>query len=103
MKQFDVCENLLAPTSQRAPFLLILQSDFLSEVPVRLVAPLVRTAEISAIKKLNPEFLITGKRFVLSTLELMSVRRSLIGRKVADLQSERDKIVVAIDMLFTGF
>jgi toxin CcdB len=103
MNQFDVCENLLAATARRAPFLVVLQSDQLSGAPVRLVAPLVKAAEISAIKRLNPEFLIAGRRFALSMLELMSLRRNYIGKPIANLESERERIIAAIDMLFTGF
>ncbi len=101
MKQFDVCENLAELA--RAPFLLVLQSDQLSHLPVRLVAPLVRPSDIEPIKQLNPEFTVEGQKVTLATIEMLALPKRLIGRTVASLESERFRIISGIDLLFTGF
>jgi toxin CcdB len=103
MNQLDVCENLIAEDSQRAPYLLVLQSDYLSGADARVVTPLVRLNLMNPVRRLNPVFVIAGQSLALSTIELTSTHRRWIGKKVADLQSEREKIIAAIDMLFTGF
>jgi toxin CcdB len=101
VKQFDVCENLAELA--RAPFLIVLQSDQLSHLPVRLVAPLVFTSSIEPIKLLNPGFTVEGKQVTLATIEMVALPRRLIGKTVASLESERFRIISAIDLLFTGF
>jgi hypothetical protein len=35
--------------------------------------------------------------------EIVTVRKSVLGKPRASLASERDKIISALDMLFTGF
>lgn len=103
MKQFDVCENRFARARARAPFLLILQNDALSDVPTRLVAPLIVASQIQPVERLNPEFAVRGQRYCLAILEMASFRRGLLGNTVANLDSERDKIIAALDLVFTGF
>lgn len=101
--QFDVCENRLARSRARVPYLLILQNDFLGNSANCVVAPLVKASEIDAVARLNPSFVVARQQVFLSILEIASVRRSGLGKTVANLDSKRDKIIAAIDLLFTGF
>lgn len=103
MKQFDICENLHRATARRAPYVVALQANLLESVDVRLVAPLVPTSAMTPIKRLTPEFTIGGKTYILSMLELVSLRRQLIGKAVGTLATERDKIMSAFDLLILGF
>jgi toxin CcdB len=103
MNQFDVCENLVREERWRAPYFVLLQSNYLHSTDLRVVAPLVKLELIIPVGRLNPIFAIEGRKLALSMLEILSTHRRWIGRKVADLNSERDQIIAAIDLLFTGF
>ena len=41
MRQFDVCENPSARSREAAPFVVVLQSHLLNEMPTVIVAPLL--------------------------------------------------------------
>ena len=103
MKQFDICENLHRTTAPRAPLVVVLQSDLLEPVEVRLVAPLVHASLMTPIKRLMPEFSVAGNPYILSMLELVSLRRQLVGKTIGSLGAERDKIMSAFDLLILGF
>jgi hypothetical protein len=46
---------------------------------------------------------IEGVAYVLITQEIVTVRKSVLGQPRGSLASDRDKIIGALDMLFTGF
>ena len=102
MFQYDVCRNPNPSSRKRAPYLLILQSDLLDPIPTVVVAPLVRLGEFEPIRRLNPAIDITDESFVLSTTELAGIPRTAIGPVVSNLAGERDAIIAALDLLFTG-
>lgn len=103
MNQFDVCENLEAEEKERAPYWVILQSKQVNVTNVCVVAPLVRLRFIEPMRRLNPTFEIDREVLALSMLEITSTHRRWIGRRVGSLDQDRDKIIAAVDMLFTGF
>ncbi len=102
MFQFDVCRNPNPASRERAPYVLILQSDLLDPLPTAVVAPLVRLGEFEPIRRLNPAFDIDGESFVLSTAELAGIPRTAIGPALSSLAGERDAVIAALDLLFTG-
>lgn len=103
MAQFDVYPNTDPRTCKRQPFVVDLQSDFLSDLRTRVVAPLTRAESFGpAMKRLNPTFKIANRSLVLSTAELAGVDRRELGNPIASLADSRDEIVAALDFLFTG-
>lgn len=103
MRQFDVLHNPHPETASWAPYLLVLQSDLLSELRTTVVAPLVRPADFGRpAQVLNPVFEVRGEPLVLSTAELAGVSAPILGEKVASLAGRRNEIIAAIDLLFTG-
>ena len=46
---------------------------------------------------------IEGNAFVVITQEIVTVRKSVLGQPRVSIAAERDKIIAALDMLFTGF
>jgi toxin CcdB len=84
---------------------LDMQSDVLSDLPGRLVAPLepLRTG-FKAIAILEPVLEIEGQRFVLRTLEMAAIQSKLVsGQPVARLTSDDYAIRRALDLAFSGF
>jgi hypothetical protein len=46
---------------------------------------------------------VDGEEFVLVAQELVTVRKSALGASRASIAGERDAIIAALDLLFTGF
>jgi toxin CcdB len=105
MAQFDVFPNPSVQSRDKIPYLVVLQSDLLDDFDNAIVAPLRIKAQDKAIPvlRLNPTVDINGQSHFLRTQELAAIPvRSLKGC-VANLSSQRDEILAALDILFTGF
>jgi len=103
MAQFDVYLNPNRSTRQAIPYLLDVQADLLDSLTTRVVVPLLRAEimELSA-SKLNPKFTINNTVVVVSSAELAGVSIRSLGEKVASLKAQRNEIIAALDLLFTG-
>ena len=103
MAQFDVYLNPHPDTRKSIPYLLDVQAELLDTLATRVVVPLILAEEMGlAAKHLNPQFKIKGVAVVMSTAELAGIPNRSLGNKVASLKSKRDKIIAALDLLFTG-
>jgi toxin CcdB len=104
MKQFDVVANPFPRSRDRQPFLVTLQSDLLAHsLDTVVVAPLEKATAGSFADRLNPRIEIEGQPFVLIAQELVTVRKSVLGNARGSIAGERDAIIAALDLLFTGF
>ena len=104
MLQFDVLANPFPASRGRHPFLVALQSDLLARsLDTVVVAPLARAASGTFADRLNPQVVVDGERFALIAQEIATVRKSALRNPVGSLTAERDKIIAALDLLFTGF
>jgi toxin CcdB len=89
---------------ERQPFLVSLQSDLLSRsLDTTVVAPMEPAGSGPYADRLNPRIEFEGQTFVLMTQELVTVRKNGLGEPRGSLATERDAIVSALDLLFTGF
>jgi toxin CcdB len=99
--RFDVHKM---PPGGAPGFLVDVQSDLLSDLPTRMVIPLLSEPRFRiAVKELNPRFEVLGDPFILVTQELASIQKRLLLRPVASLSAHWDEITRALDLLFTGF
>jgi len=104
VQQFDVVANPFLRSRERQPFLVALQSDLLTRtLDTLVVAPLEPASSSTFADRLNPSVEIDGRAFVLITQEIVTVRKSVLGKPRASIAQARDKIISALDMLFTGF
>lgn len=104
MNQFDVIANPFPRSRERQPFLVALQSDVLTRnLDTLVVAPLEPAASGTFADRLNPQVEIDGRAFVLITQEIVTVRKSVLGSALASIARDRDAIIAALDLLFTGF
>jgi toxin CcdB len=104
MAQFDVHRNPDARSRRIIPYLLVVQSDLLSDLTTCAVVPLVDAAHFGKpATRLNPVFDIEKARVVMSTAEIAGVPRRALGRLAGSLAPQRDAIVAAIDFLILGF
>jgi len=103
MARFEVRANLNRATRARVPYLLELQADMLSALGTRLVAPLVAAAHFGpAATRLNPEFRIGNRKYVMDTALMAGVPRNLLGEKAASLAERSVEILGAVDFLVSG-
>ncbi|MGO7211990.1 hypothetical protein GR247_19325 [Rhizobium leguminosarum] len=81
-----------------------LQANLLDDLPSRVMVPLHPVQELSwSISRLNPRFTIEGETYVMATQRMASVPTVEIGKVVADLTADSDRIIAAVDFLFQGF
>ena len=104
MKQFDVFSNPLPRSRQRQPFLVTLQSDLLARnLDTTVVAPLEPADSSSFADRLNPQVTVEGAAYVIVTQELVTLRKSVLGKPSGSVAEHHDAIMRALDVLFTGF
>jgi len=104
MKQFDLFANPFPRSRERQPFLVALQNDLLARsLDTLVVAPLEMTESGKYADRLNPRVDVEDKAFTLIAQEIVTVRKSVLGASCGSLAHERDHIVAALDLLFTGF
>jgi toxin CcdB len=104
MKQFDVVANPFSRSRERQPLLVALQCDLLvRSLDTVVVAPLERASTGTFVDRLNPRVEVDGEPFVLIAQELVTVRKSALGNARGSVGAERDTIIAALDVLFTGF
>jgi hypothetical protein len=104
MRQFDVVANPFPQSRKRQPYLIVLQSDLLAhDLKTVVVAPLEPAASGTFADKLNPEIVVEGTPHRLIMQELVTVRTSVLGQAQMSAEPERDAIIAALDLLFTGF
>jgi toxin CcdB len=104
MPQFSVYKNRNEATRQRFPLLLDVQSDLLEPLNTRVVVPLspAVTASARAMQSLTPNIVVAGKKYLMVTPQLAGISVRDLGTVVATVNSERGKIIAAIDLLITG-
>jgi toxin CcdB len=89
--------------SSRRPYLLVLQSDLVSSLVSSVVAPLVVRDMMKGAERLNPLVIVDGREYWLATHELFAVEQRVLRMPVANLDAQRQAIIGALDLLFTGF
>src|SRR5688572_28295058 len=103
IRQFDVVANPDPLETVHRPYLINLQSDVVSELTSTVVAPLVPHAQMKGAQRLNPVVTVNGAQFWLATHELFAIdRRMLKSDAIDNLSADRDAIVGALDLVFTG-
>lgn len=102
MNQFDVMTNPFPRSRGRQPLLVNLQSDLLARsLDTVVVAPL-EPAHGTFADRLNPSVIVDGESYVMIAQEVVTVRKSVLGKPRASVANERDKIIAALDLLFSG-
>jgi toxin CcdB len=101
MAQFDVHP---APVQLRREFayLVVLQSDLIERTDSVVAAPLIRVLDKQPVTRLTPVFTIDGEPLMLDVLQLATVPVRALGSPKTSLAKHRDKIIAALDLLFTG-
>ncbi len=104
MAQWDVYQNPSPRTRGELPFFVDLQSDLLSELETRFVAPLARSRlpTKGLPRGLCPLFMIEGDEVVLIAHEAGPVDARQLKNPVSSLRSEAHSITAALDAVISG-
>jgi toxin CcdB len=104
MAQFVAYKNRNPLSRKIYPYLLDVQSDFLSELSTTIVVPLTPVSKASdiAISKLNPEVDIKRDKFIVMTQDIAGINRNELRDKICDLSHYRSEIIAAIDFVISG-
>ncbi len=104
MRRFDVYRNENAMTQKRAPFLVVLQSELLSDMLTVVVAPIAKLSLVEgrATAMLMPKVSVDDREYLIYIPELAAIPARSLRKRVASLESERDAITRALDLLFSG-
>jgi toxin CcdB len=102
MAQFDVHRNR-GQNRDSIPFVVLVQSSVFDEYKRRVVIPLVRKSHVDKIShpRFNPTFVIESIPVVLHPLEIVSIPKDKLGKRVDSLAAEGDRIINALDELLT--
>jgi toxin CcdB len=99
--QFDV--HRFGKNKRSVQLVIDVQNDMLAGLATCVVVPLHPIKRgTRPIRVLNPEVVIDGSKYYLSTAELAGIHRTELGERVASLVDRRSDIIGAIDLLFTG-
>lgn len=101
-RQFDVFQNPDSATATDYPLFIILQSDAVDQLSTRVVAPLISPRSMKLFEKLLPRVIVDRKQYVIAIPDLGVMPIAQIGPVVASLGAERERIIAALDLLFTG-
>jgi toxin CcdB len=101
-RQFDVFRNPDRETAGDHPYLVVLQSDAIDQIDTRVVAPLVSVRSMKFFEKLLPRVSVTGRQFVIAIPDMAAIPTSQVGVAIANLESDRERIIAALDLVFTG-
>jgi len=104
MSQFGVHKNKNPKSKAAYPYLVDVQSDLLSDLSTRLVAPLAKLTALrkKPIRDLTPVVEVAGAKYLMLTPQLAGVAVNELGPIVGDVKAHRDEIVAAVDFIITG-
>ena len=103
MRQFDVFPNPSPRSRAAAPFIVLMQSHFVDEMPSALIAPLIRESRSGDFTRVSVAVQLNDEPLHLSLAEMAPIARSELKRLIGSLRPYEDDIRRALDRLFTGF
>ncbi|MEI9885174.1 MAG: CcdB family protein [Rhizomicrobium sp.] len=102
IRQLDVVRNPIRAARDVKPFLVCLQHHLLDHLSTRVLAVLAVKPESGERSRLYPAVRIESDILYFNPTDLMTLPVRLLGKPIANLEAERDRIIAALDMVFTG-
>jgi toxin CcdB len=104
MARFDVYRHPDAALRKSTPYLIDLQNNHISGLSTRVVAPM-RLAKLFGppMRDLNPSFEIDGTKVILDAAALAAIPVAELRTPVANLQTQGEHIMDALDLLFGAY
>lgn len=102
IRQFDVFPNPMRAQRAEKPYLISVQHDGFSDMTTRVVAALVSRPPNIAQPRTAPPIRVIRDTVYLDPTDLITLPVRFLGTPVANMESERDRIIPALDIVFTG-
>ena len=102
IRQFDVFSNPSRRGSEERPYVIVVQSSLLAEVETRVCVPLIAERFLKPTNRLNPLFDIKQRAVYLHPVEIATIPLRLLRSPIANLEEYRERIIAALDLVFTG-
>ena len=102
IRHFDVVRNPLRGSRLEKPYLVCIQHHLLEHIGTRVTASLITDPTASAASRLNPAIRVESQSLYLDPTDIMTFSIARLGMPIANLAAERDRIVAALDLVFTG-
>ena len=103
MAQFDVYRHPVAEWRDLTPYVVDVQSSWVSRSDLRLTVPLLRRKLDVSDNRLYPVFQIQGETLVFDTLSITSYPAHDLRGLVTNLRAEADVVFGAIDFALQGY
>lgn len=102
--QFDVFDNPSARSRDFYPYVMDIQSDLLSGLPTRMVAPLAvtRLSSQALPKRLCPMFTVNGQALMLVPFEAAPLDKRLLKTQITSLSARADDVIAALNAVLSG-
>ncbi len=104
LAQFALYRNTNKRTSKAYPYVLDVQSDLTEVLDTRIVIPLIpaRALDKSSPDKLCPVLHIEEGEFAVMTHLMTSIPLAALKNPITTLETFREEVIGAIDLLITG-
>jgi len=102
IRQFDVVPNPIKAERVRRPYVVNVQHDHLGQEGKYVFASLAIPDVTKPVPRLNPAVNVLGQQLLLLPNDLFTLSVRQISPPVANVESERDRIIAALDLVFTG-
>ena len=102
--QYDVYVNPSPRMRDEYPYVVDMQSDLLSALATRMVAPLAVTevASTNLPTRLCPVFVVKGQKLILLPHEAAPLDKRLLKTRVVSLRDRAHDMVAAADAVMSG-
>ena len=104
MAQFDVYLNPSKASRKYYPYVVDIQSPYISELATRIVVPLGTLAAFGneVLKGLTPEITYENEKFLLLITQISSIPTKRLEKPIGSLEHFRDQIVASLDFAISG-
>jgi toxin CcdB len=99
MDQFDICPLRSGGSNP----VVILQHRLSHHLDTCVVAPLVPASQLPPIEHMRPLVRYRNRDHVIVIDRLAAVARRSIDKPIGSAAAQRDHIIAAVDLLFTGY
>lgn len=105
MAQFDVHKNQSKTTKKHFPYIVDVQSPYISELGTRIVVPLgkLNYFKNEKMSKLTPIIEIDEEEFLFLTPQISSMPTANLSTPIGSLNHLRLELIDAIDFAISGF
>ena len=102
MRQFDVFANPIAALRRQRPYIVLVQSAAIGPRDRAVFMPLVTAQIVKDVPRLMPQLEVLKQTLWLAPFDPAVAPLRAMGDPVANIAGERDRLLAAIDLVFTG-